>query len=294
MTSFVQPVREQLNEIQSNAVSRKEFEEFKRDIEARALGTAAAPAGSRAEAAAGSSSASSSAGPRFGPPAGPSSASAVDPLQGAGDPWLRGRRGSDDARRSSEEHARAMHTSGRNDWVPSEIYVQGWAPWGKGGRENAITKDRASKLYTELASSLSPDMRSKILDVKYRMYNYKLIVLVQQEPGVADRIAATWQNHIDERNVRINNCNLMVKLQLSPEEERRRGILVESIRAFEQWAGYGVASIAWKAECIKAGWKVLGRFDDHGSWKWSVENLMQATGKPNLETREFVRMSGDF
>jgi hypothetical protein len=178
--------------------------------------------------------------------------------------------------------------------VPSEIYVQGWAPWGKGGRENAIPKDRAAKLYHELAACLSPDLKAKILDVKYRPFNYKLVVLVQQELGVADRIAAAWQNHIDEKGLRVNERALMVKTQLSPEEERRRGVLIENIRAFEQWAGDGLAAIAWKAECIKAGWKVLGRFDDHGAWKWSTENLAHATGKAAGEVREFVRMSGDF
>jgi hypothetical protein len=111
------------------------------------------------------------------------------------------------------------------------------------------------------------DLKSKMVDVKYRMSNYTLIVLVQQEAGIADRIVAAWQNYIDEKNLKINDRHLMVKSQLSPEEERRRGILVENIRAVEHWAGENVATIAWKAECIKAGWKVLGRFDDHGSWK---------------------------
>jgi hypothetical protein len=137
-------------------------------------------------------------------------------------------------------------------------------------------------------------LKAKILDVEYRPFNYKLVVLVQQELGVADRIAAAWQNHIDERGMKVNERALMVKTQLSPEEERRRGVLIENIRAFEQWAGEGLAAIAWKAECIKTGWKVLGRFDDHGAWKWSTENLAHATGKAAGEVREFVRMSGDF
>jgi hypothetical protein len=294
-------VHEQLNDIQQNTVTRREFEEFKRDIEARTASVqAAAPAAStsnRIGAAAGSSAAGWGGGVWGGTSARTGAAAAAeadDPLQGPGDPWLRGRRGSEDTRRTSEEHARSLYAAGRGDWVPSEVYVQGWAPWGKGGRENAISKERAAALYKELASCLAPDLKAKILDVRYRPYNYKLVVLVQQELGVADRIVAAWQNYIDEKGLRVNERPLMAKTQLSPEEERRRGILIESIRALEQWAGEGVASIAWKAECIKAGWKVLGRFDDHGSWKWSLENLIHATGKASGEVREFVRMSGDF
>ena len=120
---------------------------------------------------------------------------------------------------------------GQAGFVPSRIYVRGWAPFGspKGAK---ITKQEAKVLQDALLQALPQAQRAKVVAEEPYVLNWQIVFRLRAPSRCfADELVDVWRTYVNTQELRVRGQAVRISMELSPG---RRALYSEFFKAWDE------------------------------------------------------------
>ena len=167
-----------------------------------------------------------------------------------------------------------------NEWQPQFIYVRGFSPQSD---KNEIDKQSCQAYCEQFLSKLPDKLKKTCRYVNRFESNYQLTFRVQGGLFVCQDVANAFRDFIETENFKINDRNIFVTIQVSPQMTKWRAKLGQAKDQTVKALGEDAVKACYHGLklCTQPGLEVLGEVRrDTEVWEWKLEACKKAGFEP--------------